>query len=342
MMARKGALRCFIAAVLFGASTPAASRLAGDMPTLVLAGLLYVGAAIAVSPPTLRRPRPLRQLRRGGRRLAVAVLFGGAIGPALLVAGLVRVPAATASLLLNFELVATTVVAAVVFHENLGRRMLAAVALVVGAGVLLVWQPGVGFELGGLLVIGACVAWGVDNSATAHIDQLAPEQITFAKGAVAGTANLLLGLLLFGAGGITPARVAAALAVGAVGYGLSITLWVKGARDLGAARGQVIFAFAPFVGAVISWTLLAEPASTVQIVALAIASAGVALSLQTTHSHRHRHQALEHEHEHSHDDAHHDHPHTPPVTGRHTHRHTHERLDHEHPHYPDIHHGHSH
>lgn len=341
-MARKGALRCLVAAVLFGASTPAASRLAGDMPTLVLAGLLYVGAAVAVSPPTLRQPRPLRQFRRGGRRLAVAVLFGGAIGPTLLVAGLARVPAATASLLLNFELVATTVVAAVVFHENLGRRMLAAVALVVGAGVLLVWQPGIGIELGGLLVIGACIAWGIDNSATAHIDQLAPEQITFAKGAVAGTANLLFGLALLGADGVTLSRVSAALAIGAVGYGLSITLWVKGARDLGAARGQVIFAIAPFVGAVISWTLLAEPASTVQIVALAIASAGVALSLQTTQSHHHRHLALEHEHEHSHDDGHHEHAHSRPVTGRHTHRHAHQPIDHEHPHYPDIHHGHSH
>lgn len=341
-MARKGALRCLIAAVLFGASTPAASRLAGEMPTLVLAGLLYVGAAIAVSPAALHHPHPLRGLRRGGRRLAVAVLFGGAIGPALLVAGLVRIPAASASLLLNFELVATTVVAAVVFHENLGRRMLASVALVLGAGVLLVWQPGIGLELGGLLVIGACIAWGIDNSATAHIDQLAPEQITFAKGSVAGTANLLLGLAIFGAAGVTVPRVAVALAIGAVGYGLSITLWVKGARDLGAARGQVIFAIAPFVGAVISWTLLGEPASTSQIVALGIASVGIALSLQTTHSHRHHHVALEHEHEHSHDDAHHQHPHSPQVAGRHTHRHTHEPIDHAHPHYPDIHHGHSH
>ena len=278
----------------------------------------------------------------GGRRLAVAVVFGGMIGPALLVAGLVRVPAATASLLLNFELVATTVVAAVVFHENLGRRMLAAVALVVGAGVLLVWQPGVGVALGGLLVVGACVAWGIDNSATARIDQIAPEQITFAKGAVAGTANLFLGLTLFSVGGITPGRVAAALAIGALGYGVSITMWVRGAQDLGAARGQVIFAIAPFIGAAISWIVLAEPVSIAQMVALAVASAGVALSLRTSHSHLHHHQALEHEHEHSHDDAHHVHPHTPTVVGRHSHRHVHEALNHEHPHFPDLHHGHDH
>src|SRR6185369_15842842 len=127
---------------LFGASAPAASRLAGEMPTLVLAGLLYVGAALAVAPAALRFRSPLRSLRSGGRRLALAVVFGGAIGPALLVAGLVRVPAATASLLLNFELVATTVIATVAFHEHLGARLVTSIALVATAGVVLVSQPG--------------------------------------------------------------------------------------------------------------------------------------------------------------------------------------------------------
>jgi drug/metabolite transporter (DMT)-like permease len=341
-MERRGALRCFMAAVLFGASTPAASHLAGDMPTLVLAGLLYLGAAFAVSLSTFRRPQPLQQLRRGGRLLVVAVVFGGAIGPALLVAGLVQIPASTASLLLNFELVATTVIAAVVFHEHLGRRMVTSVALLLGAGVLLVWQPGVGIELGGLLIVGACVAWGVDNAATARIDQMTPEQVTFVKGAVAGTANLIIGLFLFGASGVTITRVVAALAIGMVGYGLSITLWVKGARDLGAARGQVIFSIAPFLGAVLAWTVLAEPASTIQILALVVAAVGVALSLRTAHTHAHRHEAMEHEHEHSHDDGHHHHVHIPPVSGRHSHRHEHEPLEHAHPHYPDLHHDHSH
>jgi drug/metabolite transporter (DMT)-like permease len=312
------------------------------MPTLVLAGLLYVGAALAVAPVALAKRQPLRSLRLGGRRLAVAVLVGGAIAPALLVAGLVRVPAATASLLLNFELVATTIIAAVVFHEHLGRRLIASVTLVATAGVVLVWQPGATVEWAGLLIVGACICWGIDNSTTARIDQLAAEQITFAKGAVAGTANLLLGLLIAGAGGVTIAQVLAALVIGALGYGLSIVLWVKGARDLGAARGQVIFAAAPFVGAVISWVVLGETVVGAQLVALVIAAVGVALSLDTAHTHRHRHEVLEHEHEHGHDDGHHTHVHPLPVTGRHTHRHRHESLEHEHAHLPDLHHGHRH
>lgn len=338
---RRGVARCLAAAVLFGASAPAASVLAGDMPTLVLAGLLYLGAALAVLPAVARHRPSTAALRAGGRPLALAVLFGGAIGPVLLVAGLERISAASASLLLNFELVATIALAALVFREHLGRRLLAAVALLALAGVLLVWEPGAAIDLGGLLVIGACIAWGIDNSVTARIDQLRPEQITFAKGAVAGTANLLLGIAVAAAWQVEARQIAAALLIGALGYGLSITLWVKGARDLGAARGQVIFATAPFVGALLSWTLLGESITVLQAVAVPLAAGGVALSLRTSHEHLHRHEVVEHEHEHTHDD-HHQHAHPGGTSERHTHRHRHESVEHSHPHVPDLHHGHTH
>lgn len=340
-MPRRGVLRCLGAAVLFGASAPAASVLAGDMPTLVLAGLLYVGAALAVLPSVLHHRPTAGALRAGGRPLAVAVVFGGAVGPALLVAGLERIPAATASLLLNFELVATIGLAAIVFHEHLGRRLVMAAALVGLAGVLLVWDPGATIDLGGLFVVGACVAWGIDNSVTARIDQLSPAQITFAKGAVAGTANLLLGLAVATSWHAEIGQIAAALAIGALGYGASITLWVTGARDLGAARGQVIFAAAPFVGAAVAWTLLGESISATQALAVPLAAAGVVLSLRTGHEHAHRHEPIEHEHEHVHDDDHHAHDHAL-TGGRHTHRHRHEPVEHAHPHVPDLHHGHDH
>lgn len=339
---RRGVVRCLAAAVLFGASAPAASVLAGDMPALVLAGLLYVGAALAVLPSVARHRPTAAGLRAGGRPLGLALVFGGAIGPALLVAGLERIPAASASLLLNFELVATIVLAALVFGEHLGHRLLAAAGLVSVAGVLLVWEPGAALDIGGLFVVGACVAWGIDNSVTARIDQLSPEQITFTKGAVAGTANIILGVAVATAWQVGIRQIAAALLVGALGYGASITLWVKGARDLGAARGQVIFATAPFVGAVLAWTLLGETITLVQGVAVPLAAAGVALSLRTSHEHAHRHAAIAHEHEHSHDDEHHDHPHPDGSTVRHAHRHRHDPVEHAHLHVPDLHHGHSH
>ena len=281
-------------------------------------------------------------MRAGWRLTTVAVVFGGALGPALLMAGLARVSAATASLLLNFELVATLAIAGLVFREHLGRRLVGAASLVAAAGFLLVWQPGSAFDVGGLLVIGACVCWGVDNSVTARIDQVSPEQITFAKGAVAGTANLVLGLAFAATWHVGGRQVVAALLIGVLGYGLSITLWVKGARDLGAARGQVIFAAAPFVGALISWTILGESVSLAQLIAVPIAAAGIALSLRTAHAHSHQHNAVEHEHEHTHDDLHHDHVHDDRVVGRHSHRHRHDAIDHVHSHVPDLHHSHRH
>lgn len=329
-----------MAAVLFGASAPAASALSGDMPALVLAGLLYVGAAIAVTPAVVRHRPSVTSLRAGWRPLAVAVVFGGAVGPALLVAGLARTSAATASLLLNFELVATVLLAATLFREHLGARILAASLLVTGAGVILVWQPGVAFNTGGLLVVGACACWGLDNSVTSRIDQLSPEHITLTKGLVAGGANLLLGLILASSLDLRTGEVLAALAIGALGYGVSITLWVKGARDLGAARGQVIFAAAPFIGAAGAWAVLGDPVTVAQLVAVPLAIFGVGLSLRSDHEHEHIHEPLVHEHEHLHDDGHHTHSHRPSVVGRHSHRHEHDVHVHAHPHVPDLHHRH--
>lgn len=250
--------RCLLAAVLLGASAPTASVLAGDMPALVLAGLLHLGAASAVAPAVLRHRPNFTSLRAGWRPLAVAVLFGGAIGPVLLVAGLARTSAATASLLLSFELVATILLAATLIGEHLGARLLAAAALVSFAGVILVWQPGVAFDIGGLFVIGACACWGLHNSVTSKIDQLSPEHITLAKGVVAGGANLILGAAVASSLNLRAGGVLGALTIGALGYGVSITLWVKGARDLGAARGEVIFAVAPFIGAAVAWVSLGD------------------------------------------------------------------------------------
>ena len=342
-MSHVGVVRCLLAAVLFGASAPAASNLAGDMPALMLAGLLYVGAGLAVVPSVARTPPTAVALKRDWRPALVAVIAGGAIGPALLVAGLARAAAATASILLNLELAATVLLAATVFREHIGRRVLVGAALVTVAGAVLTWEPGAELSIGALLIAGACLAWGLDNGVTAKIDQLSPEQVVLLKGFMAGFANLALGFAFAdGATNVSAAQVLASLAIGAAGYGASIVLWVKGARDLGAARGQVIFAAAPFIGAVIAWSALGESVTIAQLFAVVIAAVGVGVSLESAHDHSHAHEAMEHEHEHSHDDGHHDHHHDEPVAGRHTHVHQHEPIEHGHPHVPDLHHRHRH
>jgi drug/metabolite transporter (DMT)-like permease len=339
-MNRLGVLRCSAAAVLFGISAPAAAQLVGDMRAATLAGLLYVGAAIAVAPFALRNRPTAHAWRRSSGRLACAVVFGGALGPLLLATGLSYTPAATASLLLNLELVFTTILAHFLFREHLGGRVVTGTVLVVIAGAVLAWSGSADLRWGVVLIAGACLCWAIDNCVTANLDELAPSQITFVKGVVAGGANLAIGFALGGAS--SGSAVVAALVVGAFGYGASITLWVAGARDLGAARGQLVFATAPFIGAIVAWTVFGDAVTGQEVVSLVIAAIGVSFVLGSDHTHAHAHQAIEHDHEHTHDDDHHLHAHADGFTGRHQHAHRHEPVAHTHPHVPDLHHRHDH
>ena len=341
---RLGVLRCAAAAALFGATTPLAARLAEDTSAPLLAGLLYLGAAAAVLPIVGRRRLAAPALRRGAGRLGVAVVAGGFLGPLLLAAGLARTPGATASLLLNLELVATTALAALVFGEHLGRRVITGTFLVVTAGVVLAWSGTPELRVGVLLIVGACICWGLDNCVTAALEDVAPEHITLAKGVIAGGTNLALGLSL-GASAPRADEVVGALVLGALGYGASITLWVAGARDLGAARGQLVFSSAPFLGVLVAWVALGEAVRGVELGALVLAATGVLAVLRSAHEHAHSHRRLEHEHEHAHEDDHHGHAHVGVAdveAVRHTHRHVHEPVVHAHPHVPDLHHRHDH
>jgi drug/metabolite transporter (DMT)-like permease len=338
-VSRRGIVRCGLAAILFGISAPAAARLTDDLSAFTLAGLLYLGAALAVVPVVGSRRPSAASLRRSTNRLALAIVFGGAIGPVLLAVGLADVSAATSSLLLNLELVFTTLVAAVVFREHIGRRVALGTTLVLVAGVLLGWAGRAEVRVGALFIAAACLCWAIDNSVTAALDELAPAHITLAKGVIAGSVNLAIGLIGNGAPPIGPAS--SALLVGAFGYGISITLWVSGARDLGAARGQLVFATAPFVGAVVAWTVFADAITVRELTSLLVALSGVTLVLRSDHEHVHEHAEIEHDHEHVHDDGHHTHVHVTPI-GRHQHPHRHERLVHSHPHVPDLHHRHDH
>jgi drug/metabolite transporter (DMT)-like permease len=205
---------------------------------------------------------------------------------------------------------------------------------------VLAWSSSPELRFGALLVVAACCCWAVDNCVTAGLDHLAPHHITLAKGFVAGVANLAIGLIF--ATRPSLGTVVAGLLIGALGYGLSITLWVAGARDLGAARAQLIFAIDPFVGAAIAWLVLGEPITAAQVLALALAGTGVAAVMRSAHVHEHRHLAVEHDHEHVHDDAHHDHVHAEGPPARHQHAHRRQEVVHAYPHVPDLHHRHEH
>ncbi|MEX2205707.1 MAG: EamA family transporter [Myxococcota bacterium] len=334
-----------LAAILFGASTPASKALLGSLEPFQLAGLLYLGAALGMAPVVAFERRAgarLRLDRANALRLAGAVVFGGVLGPVLLLAALRLTLAGSVSLLLNLEGVATAILGVLLFREHLGRAgwlgvagAVAASALVAGAGG---W-PGVAAAL---LTAAACLCWGLDNHWTALIDGITPARSTLAKGAVAGTTNLAIGAA--GADlGATPIVIAAALAVGALCYGASIALYIRAAHELGATRAQAVFASAPFVGALLAFALLGEPLGAVHIAASLLLVPSLTSLFVSQHAHAHVHGALNHTHSHRHDDGHHLHTHPGLAADtRHSHPHHHEPLAHVHPHWPDVHHRHRH
>lgn len=336
-------LWCLVAAALFGGSTPASKwLLEHGLGPLTLAGLLYAGAGLASLPWALRSPTTQRR-REDRPKLIGAVVFGGLLGPMVLLWGLQSVPAGSASLLLNLETTATALLAWLFFRESLGPRDWLANAVVVMAGMLLISPQG--FELApaaGLIAL-ACVFWGLDNNLTAVIDGYTPSQVTVWKGIVAGSTNLVLGFCLErqeASWGL----VVSALFVGALAYGASTILYVKGAQQLGATRSQMLFSAAPFFGLGASWAIFGEPVLPVQIAAALLIALALIVLLTGKHSHAHRHASVTHTHVHRHDDGHHTHDHeTPADPGSwHSHEHSHEALEHSHDHVPDLHHRHDH
>ncbi len=333
---RHGWWWCAAAAVLFGASTPATKFLVDDMGAMSLAGLLYLGAAAGVA-PFVERARGRSANRSQRLRLMTAVALGGGIAPVLLVLALDRTPASTVSLLLNLELVATVLIARIFLHEQVGRRAAFGITAVAASGVVLAGGPDAAWAGGALLVAGACVCWGVDNAITASLDAWSPARITLVKGVVAGTVNLTIGMAIDGVPAVGVAL--AALAVGAIGYGMSITMWITGARQLGAARGQVIFALAPFIGAVLSWAVHGDALGTSFAIAFAMSLGGVLVVATAHHGHEHHHVSIEHAHPIDPDDVHHA-EHAIQLLDEQRHRHL--DLTHTHEHLPDLHHRHDH
>ena len=349
MMGHPSILAALGAALLFGASTPFAKQLAGDISPILLAGLLYLGSGIGLWLVRLIRDRGFAAPGLPARDwpwLLGAIASGGVLGPVLLVMGLAHTSAADASLLLNLESVLTAVLAWVVFRENADRRIVLGMLFIVAGGLLLAW-PGhsdtpSSSTLGSLAVAGACLCWAVDNNLTRKVSAADAVFIAGTKGLVAGMTNLALAMAL---GATLPAwpRMAQAMSVGLAGYGVSLVLFVLALRGLGSARTGAYFSTAPFIGAVIAIAGFHESSTMAFWLAAALMGAGVWLHLTERHEHLHTHEPLDHTHRHVHDE-HHRHAHDFPWDGvePHSHPHRHAPITHSHPHFPAVHHQHSH
>jgi drug/metabolite transporter (DMT)-like permease len=350
---RKAAAGVVLGALLFALSVPAGKALLGSIPPLRLSGLLYIAAGIALAPALFVRRAPGSLPGGLGPRdlpwLLLAILAGGCLAPLALFLGLHRTPAGLAALLLNLEAVFTVAIAVVVTGERLGTRGAVGAAAVIAGGVVLSLPslrgpaPASAALAGPALVVLATALWGADNNLTRRVSLADARAIVALKGLLGGSACLLASVLAGERGAVPGPALLAAAGVGAVSYGLSIVLYVSGLRDLGAAGTGALFALAPGIAAVLSWTAFGERPAASGLFAFGTMTLGAVLLANDRHEHFHVHEPLEHAHEHEHDD-HHRHDHAPGERERrpHVHAHRHEPLAHAHPHEADVHHRHRH
>ena len=344
-------LTALFAALLFGASAPFAKLLLSDVKPLQLAGLLYLGSGGGLFIIRLVRNNIIKNKAeknmirlREIKWLAGAVLCGGIAAPIALMTGLDRSSAAVASLLLNFEVVATSAIAVIFFRERTGRNVWLSVSLITFAGILLSLDISGEWKIspGALGILLACVLWGFDNNFLRNISSRDPFFIVIVKGLVSGAFSLVLSHVL----GYTmpPVHIMLrALFIGFISYGFSLVLFILALRDLGSSRTSALFGMAPFLGAALSLLVFRENQNMLFYLSLPLMITGAWLLFHEKHGHLHRHEALAHRHRHRHDDGHHDHAHAPgEKTTRHSHYHVHNKTKHSHEHFPDIHHRHYH
>jgi drug/metabolite transporter (DMT)-like permease len=281
-------------------------------------------------------------------RLLAMAGFGAVIGPVALAWGLQRTSGTSASLMLTLEALFTVVLAWRLYGESMDKRVVTAMMLLLAGGIALVADQGLAGNtqlLGLLAVLAATAAWGLDNALSRGVADRDPAQVVMVKSALGASVSTVLAVL-FGESAPALTSALALIAVGAVGYGLSLRFYLLAQRTFGAARTGSVFAFAPFIGAMGAFAFGDRSVGWIMLAAGVLMLAGVALHLIESHGHPHTHEVLEHEHAHSHDpkyaDGHHLHAHDVIPTGPHSHPHRHGYMHHTHPHVPDAHHGHTH
>jgi len=338
-------LQALAAAIFFGVSAPIAKLLLGDNEPIFLAAFLYLGSGTGIALVKWTQHMRLKDLEAGIKRmdipwLAGAIIAGGIIAPIVLMISLQNTPASTASLLLNFEGVGTTLIALMFFKEAISRRAWTAIIVITLASIFLSTdlKSGFGLSFGALGIIFACMLWGADNNFTRNISGKDPLAIVAWKGLVAGTCSFFLAWSLRNPLPSVKA-ILGTLILGFVSYGLSTMLFIRSMRGLGAARTSALYGTAPLAGVIFSIILFHESLSFLFIIATILMIGGALLLINEDHSHSHVHTVLFHEHSHRHDDSFHGHD---AADGVHSHEHEHPEEEHEHDHMPDIHHRHGH
>lgn len=346
----KAVLLAILAALLYGISAPISKVLLVELPPTMMAALLYLGAGIGMlivsMVKALSRKEPVEaKITKRELPYVIGMIVLDIVAPIFLMIGLTMTTSSNVSLLNNFEIVATSMIALFIFKESVGRRMWIAIALITLSSMLLSIEDVGNFSfsltLGSIFVIFASISWGLENNCTRMLSIKDPIQVVVIKGFGSGIGALLIANV-FGDFEIKIVYMLITLLLGFVAYGMSIFFYISAQRELGAARTSAYYATAPFMGVVISWIVLKEPITPMFSGALMIMLLGTYFAVTENHAHKHRHTSITHEHKHDHSDGHHSHHHDESINGEHSHEHTHEPIEHEHEHLPDLHHRHVH
>lgn len=315
----KATYYAILAAIFYAVNMPFSKILLGNVPPTMMAALLYIGAGIGIGAIYMidRKDRTGSKLEKNDLPYTLGMIVLDILAPVFLMFGLLHTTSANASLLNNFEIVATSLIALVVFKEMVSKRLWIAIALITLSSGILSFEDmsSMRFSWGSLLVLVAALCWGLENNCTRKISSKNTFEIVMLKGIFSGTGSLVIG---FAIGERLPELkyCLIALVVGFVAYGLSILFYVKAQNILGAAKTSAYYAIAPFVGAFLSFICLHEPLTKNYVLALVIMLAGTMIVIADTmilrHTHLHTHTIV-----HTHDGTTHSH------TVTHSHEHTH-------------------
>ena len=337
-----------IAATLYGISSPVSKLLLKEVPPTLMASFLYLGAGIGISIIQLIKHKKYKEktearLTKQELPYIMGMVVLDIAAPKFLMYGLTMTTAANASLLNNFEIVATSLIALLIFKESISKRLWGAISLITVSSIILSVEDisSFSFSFGSIFVLIACFCWGLENNCTRKLSVKDPLEIVVIKGLGSGIGCFLIAFML-GEHTNNITYIIIALVLGFFAYGLGISFYIYAQRELGAAKTSAYYAIAPFIGVGLSLIIFREIPTLSFIIALVIMIVGACFASTEEHNHKHRHMVITHEHSHSHDDGHHSHIHNEIIIGKHNHIHNHEEYFHSHKHTQDIHHSHDH
>lgn len=320
-----------LAAVLYSISSPVSKLLIKEIPPTLMASFLYLGAGLGmfiVGFIQRKKNKGKNELKLTRQELpyTIGMVVLDVAAPVFLMVGLTMTSAMNASLLNNFEIVSTSLIALLIFKEQINKRLWGAIFLITFSSTILSVEDvsSFSFSFGSIFVLLACICWGLENNCTRKLSVKDPLEIVVIKGFGSGFGSLLIALAL-GEQINNALYSIGALVLGFFAYGLSIFFYIYAQRDLGAAKTSAYYAIAPFIGVGLSLIIFREIPTESFMIALVIMIIGMYLASTDEHNHTHSHAVGSDEH--GHNGEHHNHVHDNNFIGKHRHIHTHEEYN---------------